>query len=135
MGAQKKFGNLTHSYYATMQRSTDELEEFRRQWKAEVETKKHVEHAHVEVPTNTDGFHKNEHSAEATRRSSTAGLVQHVTEPETSETQIEEEAIEKQSAMDYYMLAVDKERQGNLGQGKLGCLKYRIHSKICQPID
>jgi hypothetical protein len=126
MGAQKKFGNLIHSYYATMQRSTDELEEFRRQWKAEVEIKKHVEHAHVEAPANTDNFHKNEHSAEATHSSSTAGLVQHVTEPESSETQIEEEVIEKKSAMDYYMLAVDKERQGNLGHGKLGCFEYGI---------
>lgn len=106
-----------------MQPSTDELEEFRRQWKAEVETKKHVELAHVEVPTNTEGLHKNELSAQATRRSSTTGLVQPVTEPETSETQIGEEAVEKKSAMDYYILAVDKERQGNLGQGKLGCFE------------
>ncbi|KAI8579909.1 hypothetical protein K450DRAFT_239690 [Umbelopsis ramanniana AG] len=115
-----------------MQRSTDELEEFRRQWKAEVEIKKHVEHASVEVPANTDSSQKNEHSAEATRNSSTTGLVQHVTEPESSETQIEEEAVEKKSAMDYYMIAVDKERQGNLGQA---LANYRRAFKMDRNID
>ncbi|KAH8552965.1 hypothetical protein BGW37DRAFT_518933 [Umbelopsis sp. PMI_123] len=115
-----------------MQPSTDELEEFRRQWKAEVEIKKHVEHLHVEIPTNKGNFSKNEDSAEATRSGSTTGLVQRVTEPETTDAQIEEEATEKNTAMDYYVLAVDKERQGNLGKA---LENYRKAFKMDRNID
>jgi hypothetical protein len=102
-----------------MQRSTDELEEFRRQWREEVKTKKHHEHLHSDLPSNEAIVQKNGDPVEAVYSSSTAGLVEQVTERESTVPQAEEEEADKSTALDYYVLAVDKERQGNLGKGNV----------------
>lgn len=102
-----------------MQRSTDELEEFRRQWREEVKTKKHSDHLPTEITVNEADSKKHGESVEAAPSNSTAGLVEQVTEPESTVPPTEEETVETSSAMDYYVLAVDKERQGNLGKGKI----------------
>src|ERR1700755_3203885 len=99
-----------------MEHSTDELEEFRRQWREEVKIKKHVEQPQVDSATVAIHLQSNEESAQH-GRSSPPGLGEHVTEPESTLADIEEANVEKGSAMDYYVLAVDKERQGNLGKG------------------
>ena len=97
-----------------------ELEEFRRQWRQEVENRKQQKlerqkHARVSLVT----------EEEVEQQTTTTTKIYGDRPPLTAEMQSmsleneNEEKNEPKTAMDYYIIAVDNERQGKLGQGKI----------------
>jgi hypothetical protein len=112
-----------------MQNSTDELEEFRRKWREEVKYKKPLEHANVISERSFDNSKDNDDSFQSVNGSA-AGTVELVSEPESTLADLEESVVEKGSAMDYYVLAVDKERQGNLGKGNRSAHQWGFYHRL-----
>ncbi|KAJ2956488.1 hypothetical protein NQZ79_g7679 [Umbelopsis isabellina] len=99
-----------------MQNSTDELEEFRRKWREEVKSRNHLDHYSVESLRSSDNSNEKDGSFQSVDGSTAGTVEQVVSQPESTLADLEESKVEKGSAMDYYVLAVDKERQGNLGK-------------------
>ena len=96
-----------------------ELEEFRRQWRQEVENRKQQtverqKHARISLATQQE-------------EQQTTGTTEiYDDRPPLAEEMHsmsleneEEEKNEPKTAMDHYIIAVDNERQGKLGQGKI----------------
>lgn len=113
--------HLVHSQMS----ASNELEEFRRQWRQEVESRKHQQQSQptpVEPPT-TDNLPIKKPTSPLINGHSSATLQQPMSSLSLENKEQEETAVPKKeepvpvSAMDHYIFAVNSERQGRLGEG------------------
>lgn len=98
---------------ATTQR---ELDEFRRQWREEVESRKaQLQHQKARSPPIR---HDAQDDPALSQQLDSLSLQE---TSEAVETKTDDEVVRPVTAMDHYIEAVDNERQGKLGQGKQIC--------------